>query len=421
MRSFATKRWAGIEGLTLLVVAIGVLTTSSGLILAGIIGFGYAAYTKLWDAPVADVSIDRELGDEAPAPGETTGVTLTITNTGSKWLSDLRVIDGVPPALETIDGPARIGTSLRPGETTTCHYTVSVVRGKHTWDSLRLITRNPSGSRERETVCEVSTTLRCTPPLHAGANLSLHGLTTPYSGRVTTDVGGYGIEFHSTRAYRSGDPLNRIDWNRRARTGTLSTLNFREERAATVILLVDSRKEAYVAAEPTGRNAVERSVDAVATIFSSLISNGDRVGVATMSPTECWIAPQSGKTHTARVQEALATHPGLAPTATEGTLYHTLWFNRFIRRLPADAQVVFCSPFVDDRPIYTARRLHAYGHLVTVITPDETTADTIGDRIAAIERQHRLQTLRGNGIRVVDWGDEPLPTAVMAATQRWSQ
>lgn len=286
---------------------------------------------------------------------------------------------------------------------------------------MRGITRDAAGSQERTTELATPTRIVCTPELSAGGDLPLRGLTTIYHGRVPTDVGGAGVEFHATREYRRGDPVKRIDWNRRARTGELATLELREERAATVVLLIDARESAYAAAEPDADTAVEASVQAAGQAFTALLDGGDRVGIATLGPRDCWLSPGAGTTHAARGRETLATDPALAPTPSEGRFYQSLWLRRFRRRLPADAQVLFFTPLLDDSAASLAHRIDAHGHLVTVLSPDVTAGDTPGTRLVAFERRERLRELRAAGIRAVEWGDRSFPVAVARATGRWSR
>ncbi len=403
LRAFDTGRWVGVVGVALVLVGVGVVLRQPGPVLAGAVGVGYGLYARADDAPEATVAVERTPSDGSPDPGDAVTVTVRVENVGDATLPDLRLVDGVPPALEVVDGPARFATALGPGAVATFSYAVRATRGAHEWGTLRAVARNRSGSRERETRVEVGTRLVCTPSLDAGGDLPLRGLTTRYHGRVPTDVGGSGVEFYATREYRRGDPLKRIDWNRRARTGELATLELREERAATVVLLVDAREAAYVAPEPDADTAVEASVDAAGQAFSALLAAGDRVGIATLGPHDCWLPPGTGTEHAVRGRETLATDPALAPTPSDEGFYPSLWFRRFRRRLPADAQVLFFSPLVDRYAATIARRIDAYGHLVTVLSPDVTGSDSVGRRLAGFERRRRLRRLRGAGIRTIEW------------------
>ncbi|RDI71329.1 DUF58 domain-containing protein [Halopelagius longus] len=422
MSAFETNRWTGIEGATLLAGAVGVVAQQPSLLLVAGLGVAYTAYAWFGVAPPPTLELTRELSDDAPDAGDRVTVTVTVRNAGDSTLSDLRLVDEVPPALEVVEGSARLGTALRPGASATFSYEVEAVRGEHEWGPLTAVVRSPSGEEERtaEFEAETATVLGCAPSLDATADLPLRGLTTQYTGRVATDVSGVGLEFFATREYRHGDPLNRIDWKRRAKTGELGTVEFREERAATVVLLVDARTEAYVAPAEGDRNAVERSVDAATQAFTSLLDSGDRVGVAALSPHECWLPPGTGADHRARARELFGSHPALAPTPSEEAYFVAVSIRRLRRRLPTDAQVLFFSPLADDVATLTARRIDAYGHLVTVVSPDPTADDSPGRRLARIERENRIDALRRSGIRVLDWGEEPLATELARAARRWS-
>ena len=419
-REVATDRWLGIAGAALSLVGLGVLVRQSSLVLAGAVGVGYAVYARAGEAPTATLAVTRSVSDAAPEPGDEVRVTVRAENVGERALPDLRLVDGVPPGLAVVDGPARVATALRPGTAVTFEYTVRGARGDHDWEPLTAITRDAAGARERVSDLDAPTAIACTPELSAGGDLPLRGLTTVHHGRVSTDVGGAGVEFHATREYRRGDPLKRVDWNRRARTGELSTVELREERSATVVLLVDARESAYVAADPDAETAVEASVAAAGQAFSALLDGGDRVGVAALSPLDCWLPPGSGTVHAARGRETLATDPALAPTPSDERFYRSLWLRRFRRRLPADAQVLFFTPLVDDTAAALARRIDAHGHLVTVLSPNPTATETAGRRLATFERRQRLRTLRSAGIRALEWRDDSFAVAVAAATRRWS-
>jgi len=161
-------------------------------------------------------------------------------------------------------GSPRLGTALRSGETVSYEYAVEARRGEHPFEPVHVVTRNLAGTAERERT--VSSTgpaaIRCVPALErVETAVPVRTQQTRLTGRVSTDVGGEGTEFYATRTYRPGDPLRRIDWNRRARTGDLATLEFREERAVTVVLVVDASSGAAVGPDPRGDDVVDRSVD----------------------------------------------------------------------------------------------------------------------------------------------------------------
>jgi uncharacterized protein (DUF58 family) len=418
-----TDRWAGLAGAVLFVAGVGIVLREPGLIVAAAVGVGYLAVARTKSAPAPDLGVTRTVEADDPEPGEDVVITVEVENETDRALLDLRLVDGVPPGLEVTNGSPRCATALSAGDSVRYSYTVTAVRGRHEWTEIEAVTRDVSGSEERATSVDAESTLECVPPLGSVSELPLRGLTTQYTGRVSTDVGGSGVEFYALREYRQGDPLRRVDWNRTARTGELTTLQLREERAATVVLVVDSRETAYLAPEPDGENAVERSVNAAGRTFLTLSNNGDRVGVAGLCAADRWLPPGSGIDHRARARTLLATDPAFAPTPTGAntSIYVNRWVRRVRERLPPDAQIILFSALCDDAIARAIRQFQAAGHPVTVVSPDPTVRDTAGRGLAWIERRFRVSDLRSAGVRVVEWDDEPLGVAVANAEGRWSR
>lgn len=432
-----TNRWRGVTAIALLATALGVLLSRPALALAGAAVVLVGAAARAAGPPGAAVAVERSVASDRADPGEQVRVTVTVENTGDALLPDVRVVDGVPGALTVTEGSPRHATALRPGKRATFSYAVTASRGRHEFGPATVLLRGFTGAVERELSVPAEApagtdgdggdtgpanagTLACAPRLAGGPGIPLRPQTTGFAGRVTTDIGGAGAEFHSVREYQPGDPLSRVDWARLARTGEFATQQFREERAATVVLLLDTRAAAYTAPAPEAPTALERSVTAAGTALVSLLDAGDRAGIAAWGPTDCWLAPGAGSEHRARARELLGTHPAVHPTPPERTFLPTIARRRVIRRLPADAQVLLFTPATDDPPVEFARRLDATGHRVTVLSPDPTSRDTAGHTLAGIERDRRLSTLRGSGIRVVDWRREPLAAALGRADRRWS-
>jgi len=419
MASEETYRWRGAVALALLALAVGAATRVPGVLVLGVFGVAVAGYARLFTAPDPRLSVERSLSDDDPEPGDRVDVTLTVTNEGS-LLPDLRVVDGVPEPLSVISGSPRLATALRAGKSASVTYTVEVTRGDHEFGAVDVVARDAAGSHETRTSVASESALACVPDLPRLESFPLRAQTVQRVGRVPTSTGGSGVEFHATREYRSGDPLSRVDWKRLARDGELATIQFREERAATVVVVVDTRDQAHVADED-GTNAVEYGVEAAGGVASALLDSGDQVGVASLGPHWAWLAPGLGREHRARLEELLARDRGFSVSAPDRRFLGALVFRRLRKHLPDDAQVVFCSPLVDDDAAEYVRRLEASGHPVTVVSPDVTGTDTLGQQFSRVERAVRIRSLRTAGVRVIDWrAGDSLALAVADAERGWS-
>jgi len=126
------------------------------------------------------------------------------------------------------------------------------------------------------------------------------------SGPLVTDDGGEGIEFHSVEEYRRGDPANRIDWRRYARTGELTSMTFRTERLAEVVVCVDARPASYRAADATEPHAVALAVDAAGRIGDALFDANHQVGLAGFGRHVCVLPTRNGPDHASRFHRRLA-------------------------------------------------------------------------------------------------------------------
>jgi uncharacterized repeat protein (TIGR01451 family) len=436
---YRTGHWRGVSAVAFFVCGFGLVLRQPGLVVAGVLGVVYAGYAGSARPPRTTdgegesvLELRREVAESTPNPGEEVGVRTTVVNAGTDPLTDVRMVDGVPEGMDVVEGSPRLATALRAGEAATVEYRVAVPRGDHEWGPAHVVVADPSASVERETTVGTATSVRAVPPALSTDELPLQDLTTPYTGRIPTEAGGDGVEFHATREYRPGDPLRRIDWYRRAKTGELGTLEFREERAGTVVVLVDARKASYLAPAPGARHAVARSVDAALQSFDTLLDTGDRAGIAVFGRGGAWLPPGAGDDHHARGRELLTTHPAVSAVPPEEGAYEGLLPDRratlrgeridqVAGRLPDDAQVIVFSPCCDDYVARTVRRLDAYGHAVTLVSPDPTTDRGPGERLARLERRDRLAALRRAGIRVLDWPDgEAFATTLERARARWS-
>ena len=425
----ATGRWRGVVAVALLFVAVGVLTDRPATLLVGVVGAGMAAYPRLSRPPTVELELERRLGDRRPESGEPVTVTTHVTNTGDRTLADCRIVDGVPAMLPVASGSPRHAAVLRPGETTEFSYAVATEPGRHQFDPATVVARDITGAHEVETSVAAGTEIQVED---AVPELPVREQPAGHAGRLLTDEGGSGIEFHSVREYRPGDPMGRIDSKRWARTGELTTVEFREERPTSVCLLVDARPAAY-RAEADGRpNAVAHCLAGVEQLVSALSDTRDAVGLAAFGRELCFRAPGVGTDHETALWQLLATHPAFDATppgevrarggidGDDDDLDHQAALLR--KQLGSDTQVVVLSPLADESVVETVHRLAAAGHTTTVISPNVTSDGSLGQRLARRERSLRLRALRGADVPVVDWDPAtPLGTVLLdEGRRRWS-
>ncbi|WP_309473059.1 DUF58 domain-containing protein [Halopelagius longus] len=418
-REFRTGDTRVVTAAALAAGGLGVLTLRPALFLLAVFGITVAGYARVASAPTGAIDVRRTLSDDEPDPGAEVEVTVVVRNVSDTTITDLRLIDGVPAGLTVVEGSPRFSTALRPGKEATFTYSVEAVYGVHAFDPALLITRDVTGIYKRETLVETAaTTLSCRLPTHPVDNPPRRR-TTVHAGRARSTVAGSGVEFHSVRDHRPGDPLSRIDWKRKAKTGELTTVDFHETRLENVLVLIDARAEAYVTASRDGDEPIIRKgVTAGHHITSRLLAESVPVGLMALSPRSCWLAPSVGDAHHRRIQNTLAGHPSFGWTAPDGDFDSTAALRVLSQRLSLDTQIIFISPLCDDAAAGVARRLDAYGYAVSVVSPDPTASASSKPSCdwgyAVLERRFRLSSLRNAQIPVVDWN----PTESFAGVMR---
>jgi uncharacterized repeat protein (TIGR01451 family) len=399
-----TRHWFGVGTIALVCLGVGVLTRSAGVLLGASVGVGYVAYARAHSLNEPALSLERTVGDRTPEPGDEVELTLRVTNDGSSLLADVRLIDGVPDSLAVTDGSPRLGTTLRPGETATLSYTVTVGRGRHEFSPAMVLVRNLPGSVERTIYLSDETTIECLPSIRpVQQSVPLRSAVTGLPGQIETETGGSGITFQTIREYQPGDPLSRIDWNYRARTGELATVDFRQQRSASVVLLIDARVEAYIGPTPAAAHAVDRSVAGASRIFERLLDDGNQAGIAAMGDADCWLAPGTGSEHRERARELFGTSTALSPNAPEGRNPSVDWLRQLRQRLTPGTQLLVFSPLCEPATVLTLQNLDARGFPVTIISPDPTGTETSAQKLVGLRRALTLSKLRRASIPVIDW------------------
>ncbi|RXK49973.1 DUF58 domain-containing protein [Halorientalis pallida] len=456
-------RWHGALVGALFASALGLYVGDHVFFLAATIPLAYVVYGHVTGLGPPSLYIERTFDDDHVDPGDTVTVQLTVENTGDRPIPDLRLVDGVPEDVAVPDGSPAGSVALRPDESATVSYEVRPPRGAHEFGTVAVRGRSLAGTVTGTTTLapDGDDTLRCTTLLD---EFPLQDPTTPFAGQAPTDTGGDGIEFHSIREYRRGDPLSHVDWRRLARTGELATVTYRQERAAAVVFVVDDRPGARCQPPQGGPSALDYAVYAASQGLVTLTEEGHRVGVTTLSPgnDRDWVSPGRGSaTESAasdlfdRVQdddaEPATTESARTPVATDGAGSAATQEGagtgpdegdaatdsdgaalglRLAEWLPAHAQVVLCTPLVDDVPVGVVETLLSNRHAVTVLSPNVTGSvdgnyPTPGQAVVDVQRRLRLTDLERLGVSATDWQPEtPLQVAladVLTTTRGWDR
>jgi len=372
-------RYRIMRAYAVILVAAGITTGSVSLLLAAAVPLVFALYGALSSSPVikGDIKLNRKISPKTPLPGQPVDVTLTVRNTGETAIPDLRFVDGVPEELGVTEGSPRAGSAIAGGSEFSTTYTLAADRGTYTFDDVTVSARNLNGTRVDGAKIEATgvTDFDCRVAVE---DIPVQQ-TTSYTGQLATDSGGPGVEFYATREYRPEDPVKRINWRQYAKTGKLATIDYREQHAAHVVVLTDSRPATEVC------NAAA----------SGKTGRVDNINHSNSSTT-------AGPTGTDPHGEAASS-----PVADGGVDWQ-----RLQSLVPPGAQVMLCTPATDGAIVDLVESLRGDAHEVTVLSP-QTAPETVGGRIVALQRSVRLDRLRFLGATVVDWErTEKLPAAL---------
>ena len=378
-------------------------------------------FAGLWRAPGdLKLSARRMLSEERITPGGTITVQIDITNHGAN-LEQARFVDPLPEFLEVIEGsPVRL-LSIPAGGQVSWSYTVRGRRGCHTFDGIHMAAQDNLGLIRKHAFLSAPGQVLVLPSLARVRRISiLPRQTRVYSGVIPANQGGTGIEFFGVREYQVGDSPRHVNWRVSARQQNILYSNeYQQERVADVGIVLDGRKS--VNELGGGRSIFEESVRAAVAVSTSLLAEGNRVGLFVYGRKSKWTSPGYGKYQRERILR------GLAQAETGDDLsFKSLSIPR--RLFPPDSLIILVSPLIpDDLEILAAVR--AIGYQLMVISPDAVTFEAQGlqprpavdlsMRVLRLQRETMLRELRHMGIQVINWNTAtPFEQAAYAALSR---
>ncbi|GGC73672.1 DUF58 domain-containing protein [Hoyosella rhizosphaerae] len=223
---------------------------------------------------------------------------------------------------------------------------------------------------------------------------------TPLPDRIgmhLTPRRGAGVEFANTRLYQPGDPLHAINWKVSARTGRLHITERFTDRAADIVVIVDTYPQAPGAAS----ESLTRSARGATQVTQAALQQGDRAGIVTLGSRARWITAELGRTQFYRILDVIL-NGGDGTNVVRGTLAP-------VDAVPPRAIIIAFSPMLEPQFSLALMELRRRGHPVVLVdvlaeaTPFEAELDDLNAQFWRIERRRLVRDLNAVGVSVVVW------------------
>jgi uncharacterized protein (DUF58 family) len=364
--------------------------------------------------------------DRAVIPDETFGeedvrVESRVENLTSTKLVNVEIIETIDNRIAVEKGTSESPTVLEPNE----RFSLTVEfpappRADYKIGPLKVRVRDPFGLYLKEVAFEPQT-LYVMPSPDRLRRLNLRPRHVgPWPGTILSKMLGIGTEFYSLREYVPGDDPKRINWKASAKNNQLIINETEAERVTDVMVVLDTDVTLF---GPTEGDMFERGIHAAASICTSLLRQGNRVGLVLQGGERGSIPAGFGKRHERRLLYLLAAaKPGRASVSTSYVM------NLLARRiLPSRAQVVVISPLLDPEIKDGVRQLIIAGYGMLVLSPTPATPaqfenenERIAFKMIMLERSINLLGLEKSAT-VIDWPQGVPLSAVMTRVREIRQ
>ncbi|MGE2814420.1 DUF58 domain-containing protein [Mycobacterium heidelbergense] len=214
---------------------------------------------------------------------------------------------------------------------------------------------------------------------------------------------GPGVEYADIRAYVPGDQLRAVNWPVSARRGQLHVTERLTDRAADVVVLIDTYRQ------PAGpaTDATERTVRGAAQVVQTALRHGDRAGIVALGGNRPrWLGADIGQRQFYRVLDTVLG-AGERFENTTGTLAPRA-------AVPAGAIVIAFSTLLDTEFALALIDLRRRGHVVVAVdildrSPFQDEQDPLVDRMWTLQRSAMYRDMATLGVDIVSWqGDRSL-------------
>jgi uncharacterized protein (DUF58 family) len=385
---------------------ISLLTFTGELISLAIPLIVYLFLGWLTSPAPESVDLQVEVDRERVSEGEMVEIRLQLENTGDVE-SLLYIHQSLPPELHPSGSSPDFITTLKPNERFEISTSVRCDRGVSSLGDTSILISEPLGSHFKHTLYSSNKSILTLPIPRSIRNIMIRPRRTKvYAGTIPANRGGLGNEFFSVKNYTDGDPLQHINWRASAKHDSKYFINhFQQERVAEVAVLVDARSQSNIIKPSI--TLLNSSVQAAATVASSLLSSGNRVGVLSFGSHLEWTFPGYGRVQRERILRALAKIQ-----TGESQIFNELR-NLPVRLFPTGSQLILISPLLNE-DYEMLVELRARGYQLMVISPSwseflsegvqtDPSLIQIASRLAALERNLLLRKLSQAGILVLPW------------------
>lgn len=208
---------------------------------------------------------------------------------------------------------------------------------------------------------------------------------------------GPGVEYADIRAYVPGDQLRAVNWPVSARRGELHVTQRLTDRAADVVVLIDTYRQ------PAGpaTAATERVVRGAAQVVQTALRHGDRAGIVALGGNQPrWLGADIGQRQFYRLLDTVLG-AGDRFENTTGTLAPRA-------AVPAGAIVIAFSTLLDTEFALALIDLRRRGHVVIAVdildsTPFGDEQDPLVNRMWALQRSAMYRDMATVGVDIVLW------------------
>src|SRR5271166_172400 len=214
---------------------------------------------------------------------------------------------------------------------------------------------------------------------------------------------GPGVEYADIRPYVPGDQLRAVNWPVSARRRQLHVTQRLTDRAADVVVLVDT----YRQPEGPETESTERVVRGAAQVVQTALRHGDRAGIVALGGNRPrWLGADIGQRQFYRVLDTVLG-AGDRFENTTGTLAPRA-------AVPVGAIVIAFSTLLDTEFALALIDLRRRGHVVVAVdvldsSPFEGPQDPLIDRMWALQRSAMYRDMATIGVDIVPWrGDSTL-------------